>query len=92
MSDYAELIKALRDCAEINSLSLHKRGLMKQAADALEELSRREAPMRVRITASTKRCPSCNKQVSGIGNIHRNYRYCRWCGQALDWTEPPKEE
>ena len=40
MSDYAELIKLLRDCAEINSLSLYKRGLMKQAADAIEELQR----------------------------------------------------
>lgn len=50
------------------------------------------AKMPVRITTSTKRCPSCNKQVSGRGNIHRNYRFCRWCGQALDWTEPPKEE
>lgn len=66
--------------------------LLGEAADAIEELSRRETPMRVRITTSTKRCPSCNKQLSGIGNIHRNYRFCRWCGQALDWTEPPKEE
>lgn len=35
---YDELVKSLRDCAEINSLSLYKRGLMKQAADAIEEL------------------------------------------------------
>ena len=41
MSDYAELIKRLRDCAETNSLSLYKRVLMKQAADAIEELMRR---------------------------------------------------
>lgn len=67
------------------------RQLLSEAANAIEELSRRETPMRVRITTSTKRCPSCNKQVSGIGNIHSNYRFCRWCGQALDWTEPPKE-
>ena len=57
------------------------------AADAIEKLSRRETPMRLRITTSTKRCPSCNKQVSGIGNIHGNYRYCRWCGQAIDWSD-----
>lgn len=58
-----------------------------KVADTLEQYVRRETPMQVRVTTSTKRCPSCNKQVSGIGNIHRNYRYCRWCGQALDWTE-----
>jgi hypothetical protein len=39
---YDELIKSLRDCAEVNSLSLYKRGLMKQAADAIEELIRKE--------------------------------------------------
>lgn len=58
-----------------------------KVADALEQLSRRETPMKVRVTTSTKRCPSCNKQVSGRGNIHPNYRYCRWCGQALDWSD-----
>ena len=36
---YENLTKALRDCARVNSLSLYKRGLMKQAADAIEELS-----------------------------------------------------
>lgn len=58
-----------------------------QVADALEQFVKRETPMPVRVTTSTKRCPACNKQVSGRGNIHANYRYCRWCGQALDWTE-----
>ena len=38
---YDELIKSLRDCAEVNSLSLYKRGLMKQAADAIEKMSMR---------------------------------------------------
>ena len=35
---YDELIKSLRDCAKVNSLSLYKRELMKQAADAIKEL------------------------------------------------------
>ena len=35
---YEELITNLRNCAETNSLSLYKRELMKQAADAIEEL------------------------------------------------------
>ena len=98
-----ELIKRLWECAsgecfncsqytETTNASVCSKELMKQAADAIEELSKRETPMRVRITTSTKRCPSCNKQLSGRWNIHRNYRFCRWCGQALDWTEPPKEE
>lgn len=35
---YDELVKNLRDCSEVNSLSRYKRGLMKQAADAIEKL------------------------------------------------------
>ena len=92
---YDELVKRLREyvpTALVNCDFDFVEGWAKEAADAIEELSRRETPMRLRITTSTKRCPSCNKQVSGIGNIHGNYRYCRWCGQAIDWSEPPKEE
>lgn len=62
-----------------------------EVADELEAMSKRETPARVVVTTSTKRCPSCNKQLSGRGNIHRNYRYCRWCGQALDWSEKEVE-
>ena len=96
---YDDLIKALRETdfsdgcpCEAEPMCQNEDCIIAQAADAIEELSRRETPMRLRITTSTKRCPSCNKQVSGIGNIHGNYRYCRWCGQAIDWSEPPKEE
>ena len=90
-----ELVKGLRNNADHYMTVDGKAGLvhlLTDAADAIEELSRRETPMRVGTTTSTKRCPACNKQLSGIGNIHRNYPFCRWCGQALDWTEPPKEK
>ena len=89
---YDDLVHRLLVCAEGYKYQYKWLSTMcKEAADAIEELSMRETPMRVRITTSTKRCPSCNKQLSGRGNIHRNYRFCRWCGQALDWAEPPKE-
>ena len=92
----SELVKRLRTMADWVGIrflddSENVRTNLSEAADAIEELVRRETPMRLRITTSTKRCPSCNKQISGIGNIHGNYRYCRWCGQAIDWSEPPKE-
>ena len=37
---YEELVKNLKNAADTNSLSLYKRGLMKQAADAIEDLSK----------------------------------------------------
>jgi hypothetical protein len=50
---YGELIKSLRDCAEVNSLSLYKRGLMKQAADAIEELLKAAKAMHTWIFLNT---------------------------------------
>ena len=46
---------------------------------------RKQIPMKVRITTSTKRCGNCGRQLSGIGNIHPERNYCVKCGQAIDW-------
>lgn len=53
------------------------------AISALEK----QIPKKVRITTSTKRCATCGRQLSGIGNIHPRRNYCQGCGQAIDWTE-----
>ena len=45
---YEELIKNLRNCSEVNSLSRYKRDLMKQAADAIEKLQRSKCPHYIR--------------------------------------------
>lgn len=42
-------------------------------------------PQRVRLTTSTIRCPRCNKQLTNRGCRKDKYKYCRWCGQLLDW-------
>ena len=46
---------------------------------------RKQIPQKLIVTTSTKRCPSCNKQLTNKGCIHSKYNYCKWCGQALDW-------
>lgn len=53
------------------------------AISALEK----QIPKKVRITTSTKRCSVCGRQLSGIGNIHPERKYCQSCGQAIDWME-----
>lgn len=59
---YEELVKDLRDCAKVNSLSLYKRGLMKQAADAIEELSKpRWIPVTERLPEMNVPCLVYNK-------------------------------
>ena len=54
--------------------------------DALELLKEQE-PKLVRYTASTVRCPNCNKQITTKGCIHRDIKYCWKCGQAVKWDE-----
>jgi len=51
------------------------------------EAMRKQIPMKVRITTSTKRCGNCGRQLSGIGNIHPERNYCVKCGQAINWEE-----
>jgi len=51
---------------------------------AIEALYK-QIPMSVRTTTSTKRCGNCGRQLSGIGNLHPERRYCVKCGQAIDW-------
>ena len=57
--------------------------LCDMAISALEK----QIPKKVRITTSTKRCATCGRQLSGIGNIHPKRNFCQRCGQAIDWEE-----
>ena len=86
---YKELVDELRESASRFDYDGWVETAIREekAAAAIEELLKRETPMKLRTTTSTKRCPSCNRKLAGIGNIHANYQFCRWCGQALDWSE-----
>ena len=57
------------------------------AFDAAFEALEKRIPKKVRITTSTKRCATCGRQLSGIGNIHPKRNYCPGCGQAIDWED-----
>lgn len=63
---------------------------MPEAFDIAIEALEKQIPMAVKETTSTKRCGRCGRQLSAIGNIHPEIRYCAKCGQAIDWGE--KEE
>ena len=54
---------------------------IQEAVDLLKE----QEPKLVRYTASTVRCPNCNKQITTKGCIHREIKYCWKCGQAVKW-------
>ena len=53
----------------------------------LRELIERATPTKLRKTSFTRRCPSCNRQMSDSKNVHLNIKFCPSCGQALDWNE-----
>lgn len=56
---------------------------MRDAAELLKE----QEPKLVRYTESTVRCPNCNKQITTKGCIHREFKYCWKCGQAVKWDD-----
>lgn len=53
--------------------------------DVFKELVERATPKKLVSTRHTRRCPSCNRQMSDINNAHPNMKFCPNCGQALDW-------
>lgn len=53
----------------------------------LIELIERATPTKLRKTRFTRRCPSCNRQMSDFKNAHPNIKFCPKCGQAIDWSE-----
>lgn len=57
------------------------------AAEIAVEAMEKQIPKKVRITTSTKRCSVCGRQLSGIGNIHPERKYCQNCGQAICWEK-----
>lgn len=56
-----------------------------ESKNILQELVERATPKKLVTTRYTRRCPSCNRQMSGINNAHPNMKFCPNCGQALDW-------
>lgn len=57
-----------------------------EALRIVQKLVDKATPEKVVLTTSTIRCPSCNKQLTNRGCSHSEYKYCRWCGQAIDWS------
>lgn len=56
-----------------------------ESRNILQELVERATPKKLVATRHTRRCPSCNRQMSGINNLKPNMNFCPNCGQALDW-------
>lgn len=75
---------------EIESLKYDDRIDWKEQEEATDMVIfalEKQIPKKLKLTTSTRRCPICNKQMSGIRNLHPQIRYCKWCGQAIDWKE-----
>ena len=91
---YDELVKNLRDCAEVNSLSRYKRDLMKQAADAIEELTAERDKYKSH-SDSISQLPDCNTcGKKSKGNCVFMPAYGDWVRiNCAFWApEPPEEE
>lgn len=95
---YDELVKLARYCAEKDACincpvggCQGTTGIMNHLADAIEELSRRETPMKItEIHVDEYYCPACGAENNcDQGDVQD--AYCPACGQRL-LPEPLKEE
>lgn len=82
MLDYREAIDAIK-----SNYPPSRYSILREALDLSFEALEKQIPMKPKLTTSTKRCRRCNKQLSGIGNMHPTRNYCMNCGQAIDWSE-----
>lgn len=77
-----EAIRAIKHDLRWNLLKDYQEDVAGIAILALEK----QIPKKVIITTSTVRCSNCNKQLTNKGSLHSGYKFCKWCGQALDWS------
>lgn len=93
MAEYAELVNALRCCAKLNSLSLFKRDLMKQAAETIERLSAEMCPHYIRNIHDRGDDSLCKKAGCEVKDVQpvvhghwvmEEYDYpCSVCGETV---------
>jgi predicted RNA-binding Zn-ribbon protein involved in translation (DUF1610 family) len=64
---------------------------IRKTADELERLQQKETPMKVvEIEPYHFNCPVCNETIRiDITRVYGRtfYKYCKNCGQHLDWSE-----
>ena len=89
---YEELIKRLRDRARREDAYYEHGGdIINEAANAIDELSRKETPMKItEIHVDEYYCPVCGAE-NNCDDGYVQDAYCPVCGQRL-LSEPQKEE
>ena len=96
---YEELVKELRSTAEVNSLSLYKRGLMKQAVDAIEDLQKQRDEWESHATIAeimatnpwipvTERLPEDGEDVILTDGKNVSFGYSHNLFSGMEWYIP----
>ena len=82
MNKYEEAMNYLWNLHKVLQYDENK---SREYLEALQKLVEKATPKKLVATRHTRRCPSCNRQMSDINNAHPNMKFCPNCGQALDW-------
>jgi hypothetical protein len=72
---------------DTEDLSAGVKRTQEKALDFTIKALEKQIPKKVIITTSTVRCSNCNKQLTNKGSLHSGYKFCKWCGQAIDWSD-----
>lgn len=87
MTDTEKAISLLQQCLDERPYAAVRVNQIMSCIQEAVDLLKEQEPKLVRYTASTVRCPNCNKQITTKGCIHREIKYCWKCGQAVKWDE-----
>ena len=87
MTDTEKAISLLQQCLDERPYAAVRVSQIMSCIQEAVDLLKEQEPKLVRYTASTVRCPNCNKQITTKGCIHREIKYCWKCGQAVKWDE-----
>ena len=87
MSDMEKAISLLQQCLDERPYAAVRVSQIMSCIQEAVDLLKEQEPKLVRYTASTVRCPNCNKQITTKKCIHREIKYCWKCGQAVKWDE-----
>ncbi len=66
-------------------------GVIEEAMDTIRDVVAKQTPEKVMpscYSSTFKRCPRCGEITMDSGKDNGVINaYCKWCGQALDWSD-----
>lgn len=71
----------------MSRIYLHGKTMLEEEALVIIDALEKQVPQKPRLTRYALMCARCGHKITEIGCAKKNRRYCKKCGQAIDWEE-----